>query len=267
MSTTYEFGTTPETKQPRQTKKTEFVNLNSTAVVRVLSNSYHTVETHYINKATVACLGEDCPVCATNKTIILQNPETFREDPRYFPKRKVCMVNVLDKTPVKTCPNCSAESGAQAQVCAKCNAILSAVQAAPSNKVKVLSRGVTLFEHLGAISNAILDGSGEKLGLTAYDITLMVAGTGKEKTITPIPGTPSAEPLLESGKDLDSYDLDKVVISLTPPEMLDLQRGVSLRDLFAARRSSDSLDSFTKSVMVDGGSYEETKQSVDKLFD
>jgi hypothetical protein len=257
-----EFGTSKQEQKPFTQKKTLFLNLNTNATIRILSKGYTVVDTHYINKATVKCLGDECPICATNKSIIMQNPDGFRDDPRYIPKRKVYMVNVFDKTLVKVCPSCGAENPATASNCSKCSAIIAGVTPEPSNKVKVLSRGVTLFDHLGAVNNAILDSAGEKIGITNYDIMLMVSGSGKDKTITPIPGAPSPAP---EYSEADLVDLNKVTIELTAVELLDLQRGVSLRDIFAARKAGNAAAEFEKTIINDDKILQ-AQLTADELF-
>lgn len=247
-------------------KKTLFLDLNSTATFRILTDSYVVVSTHYINRATVLCLGDDCPVCRNNKALIMQFPETFRDEPKYSPRRELYLVNVLDKTPVRTCPNCDTESritSASASTCVKCNQVLTDTPK-PSNKIKVLSRGVTLFENLGNIRNAIRSEQGEVLGLDKYDITLVVSGSGKNKVITPIAGQVSQAPEFNPE---DLYDLETVTMKLDAGEMVDLQRGVSLKDIFAARRSSQSAESFMADVNpVPSDVLKSVQDDVDKLF-
>lgn len=259
-----DFGIIEEKKEygKRDLKKTKFLDLTTTAVVRILQDTYYSEETHYINKRTIRCLGDECPVCQNNKVIIMQNPETFRDDPRYNSKRKVFMVNVFDKSLVKECPSCKEENKANptSMNCKKCSNILTS-EAKPSNTVKVLSKGVTLFDHLKSINLAILDDKGEKVGLSNYDITLAVAGSGKDKTITPIPGQITAKP---DFKEDDLFDLSKVVIELNPTEILDLQRGVSMSDIFAARKASKA--EFVTKDFVTADSIQDVQSEVDKLF-
>ena len=243
-----EFGT-PRAKQEFKSdyKKVLFVDLNSTATVRILTG-YLPVYTHYINRITFQCLGEECPVCANNKTLIMQFPDTYKDESKYSPCRIQNLVNVLDKTTVRVCSKCQAESptpmGSPATAC-KCGEILSSTPA-PSMKIKVLSRGVTLFDQLDAINNAIMDVKGERVGLTGYDITFIVSGTGKNKTITPIVGQISDKPLFDE-KDL--YDLEAVTLKLTATELMDVQRGVSLKDVYTARRATDKLNVAKETIL------------------
>jgi len=259
----HEFGT-PREKQEFKSdfKKTLFVDLNNTATIRMLTNGYLPVQTHYINRVTVQCLGEGCPVCANNKALIMQFPDTFREEAKYSPRRVANLVNVLDKTVVRICPKCEHENPvAPGPATCKCGEILTSV-GAPSNKVKVLSRGVTLFDQFDAINNAIMDAQGERPGLTGYDITLIVSGSGKNKIITPIAGQISPMPDYDKN---DLYDLETVTLKLAVSEMLDVQRGVSLKDIFAARRSAEKQASVAGAILPQE-LMNEVQSDVDKLF-
>ena len=241
-------------------KRTKFVDLTSTATIRILTKERLTVNTHYIpiNKSTVKCLGDECPICANNKNLIVQFPDSFRDEPHYSPRREVKLVNVLDRTPVRTCTNDGTEERTSL-VCTKCNAVLG--EPKPSNTVKVLSRGITLFDSLDAINNAIMDDKGEPVGITNYDVTLVVSGTGKNRTTTPIAGQISPLPI-DIAED-QFFDLEKITIELTPTEMLDLQRGVSMKDIFAARKASAKTedDPFVSQDVLDSA-----RSDVESLF-
>jgi hypothetical protein len=245
-------------------KKVKFVDLSHAATVRVLTKDRLEIETHYINRATVKCIGEGCPVCANNKAIIMQFPDTFREEAKYSPRRVVKLVNILDKTFVRTCPKCEAEiptAKGQPPVACTCGEILSG-EPEQSNKIKVLSRGVALFDQLDAINNAIMDANGERVGLTGYDLTFVPSGSGKTKTITPIAGQISPMPGYDA---VDLYDLETVTLTLSATEMVDLQRGVSLKDIFAARKASEKAAAISESVLPKE-LMESVALDVEKLF-
>lgn len=259
------FGT-PRPKQEFKSdfKKTLFVDMNATSTVRILTDGYLPVQTHYIGRATVQCLGDGCPVCANNKALMMQFPDTFKEEAKYSPRRTVNLVNVLDKTLVRVCPKCQAETQTavgQAPSTCKCGEILTGAPA-PSMKVKVLSRGVTLFDQLDAINNAIMDSKGERVGLTGYDLTFVVSGTGKNKIITPIAGQITDKPVVD---EAELYDLENVTMKMTATEMVDLQRGVSIKDIFSARRATEKATSIVDSILpkelMDG-----VQSDVDALF-
>ena len=260
------FGT-PREKPVYQSniKKTKFLDLKGTATVRILTTEATEITSHFVNasKATVRCLDEECPICANNKVLIMQYPDNFRDEAKYSPKRIVYLVNVLDKTPVRLC-ECGVENRVSQnpgpQAC-KCGKILTE-DAKPSNTIKVLSRGVTLFDQLDAINNAILDDKGERVGLTRFDITFVVSGEGKTKVITPIAGQVS-EPVEFNEEDL--YDLENVTIKLTPTEMVDLQGGVSLKDIFAARRATEKAAAIGDTILPEEV-LKSVQSDVDELF-
>lgn len=259
------FGTPREkTVFESSIRKTLFLDMNGTSTVRILTNGYLPIQTHYINRVTVQCLGEDCPVCASNKILIMQYPETFRKEPKYSPRRTVNLVNVLDKTVVRTC-ECGLEyklsPSTQGSFTCKCGKVVTA-EAKPSMKVKVLSRGVTLFDQLDAINNAVLDVSGERVGLTGYDITLVISGTGKEKTITPIAGQTIPAPVVD---ETLLYDLETVTIKLTVTEIMDLMRGVMLKDIFSARRATEKSDAINDNI-IPKELLDSVQSDVDALF-
>lgn len=263
------FGQTTEKKPffKQDFKRTQFLDLSSTAVIRVLSNDRLVVYTHWINRTPIVCLGDECPVCSSNKILRMQYPETFKEESKYSPRRTTKLVNVLDKTPTRVCPNCDAEnragsSAGTASACKKCGQILTG-DAQPLRKVKVLSRGVELFDDLDTIYNAVLDEKGEKVGLTKFDITLAVS-SGAKKAPTPIPGAVGEEEVVNPE---DLYNLEDATIKLEVEEILDFQRGVSLRDIFAARRASKEKAEVPGSAEIISPETEQSIQDeVDKLF-
>ena len=218
-------------------KRTEFMQLGAGGhKIRILQEKALDVYTHYLNKSTVLCLGDECPICANNKKLIMNFPDTFRDQGGYNRATRRYFVNVLDKTPAKTCVACKKEYKNLSSVACVCGEVLPDAQ--PLNRVKVLAKGISLFEQLDAIDKSILDDKGEKVGLTQYDINLVVSGSGRDVSYTPIPDTRSIGPA--SGyEEKDLFDLDRASIKLTPEEMLDLQRGVTLKDIFAARKAKE----------------------------
>lgn len=224
-------------KAPRQDfKKQEFITLGQGQhLIRVLDEDYLEVQTHFVNKSSIKCLGADCPICKNNRIIIQENPETFKDVKGYLPRASRFFINVLDRTNVKICPKCGEEIKAVGlPACPECNQSIISTPVTPLNKIKILAKGKTLFEQLVQLENAILDDSGSRIGLTNFDIQLMVMGSGKTTTTTPIytgkPGTPPEY------KAEDKFDLEKAVITLTPEEITDFLRGIGLKDIYTARR-------------------------------
>lgn len=241
-------------------KKTEFMQLGQGAhTIRILQSQVKTKPTHFFNhsKSSVLCLGDECPICANNKKLIMQFPENFRDQPGYNKVNYRFFINVLDKTPAKVCTKCGKEYKDLRNTICTCGEVLP--QANQLNKVKVLSKGLTLRDDLGSIDKAILNSDGTPVGLMNFDMVLMVSGTGRDTKITPVPRTEANQSIPEG---LELFDLEKCVISLNPAEMLDLQRGIGLKDIFAARKAKE--ESFEPAVSQE--TIEEVNAAVDALF-
>jgi len=247
-------------------KRTEFMNLTQGAhTIRVLQPQPKTKPTHFFYpKTTVLCLGEECPVCANNKKLIMQFPDTFRDQTGYVKVNWRFFVNVLDKTLAKIC-ECGKEYKNLVSTICTCGKVLS--EAKPLNKVKVLSKGLTLRDDLDSIDNAILYTSGTPVGLVNYDVVLMVSGTGRDTKITPVPRTEANQPVELGEQEL--FDLDKAVIVLSAEEMLDSQRGVSLKDIFSARKAKEDKaysDDFINEPTVSQDELDKVNEAVASLF-
>lgn len=246
-------------------KRLEYLNISGPTTVRILDTQAYSVESHYFvaAKASVVCLEDECPVCETNRKIYAGNPEKFRDDVNYHARSTRYFVNVLDKTPTKVCPKCNEEvRNLNSPACTnpKCGELITTVQAKPLNKVKILGKGVQLFEQFNAIEASLFDKEGNPLGLTSYDITLVPSGSGKKTTITPIPDKGSNEPIDMNGLEL--FDLTKAILKFTRDEMIDLQKGISVRDIFTARKAV-KVDEPTE---ASADFSAEARRTVDELF-
>jgi len=223
-------------------KKVEYINLPpGNTIIRILQPKTLDYFVHYINGAYLTCLEDECPICSSNRKLITENPEKFREIKGWSSRSERHSVNVFDRTPVKICSACKAEVKKVGPnfptACPGCGQIIVGEEARPLNKVKVLSRGKTLFENFNGIENSVLDEAGNPIPLTSYDFTLFVSGTGRETNITVIPMVEKKDVIEIPETEL--FDLSKVTIILTAPEMQEVQRGVSLKDIFAARRAQE----------------------------
>jgi hypothetical protein len=222
-------------------KKIEFIDLpQGQTTIRLLSKSFFEFFNHYINGAYVKCLNEDCPICASNAKLIMENPQNFRDIKGYSARNHRYAVNVLDKTLVKICPKCKAEFKKNGNnfpsTCTKCDTVLLNELEQVLNRVKVLSKGPTLTEQLKALQQTVLNASKEPVGITNFDIVLYVTGSGKGTNITPIPLTNETAPVDVKTEQL--FDLEKATLVMTADEVKDVMRGVSLKDIFAARKAT-----------------------------
>ena len=207
--------------------------------VRLLGNSRR-VFTHYTKSGTIECLGSDCPICQRNK-IIAASTETPEKVPGYNRASLRYYFNVLDRTLVKVCPQCQAENKKGVidftPTCKSCGAPIVDVTPTPSNKVKVINISKTNAERLVAMQSSKLGTDKEPIGLENFDILFNVLLRGKnQKDILPEADL-TATDVVEVPDDA-LYDLDNIVIKLDPDEIESFSSGVSLKDIFAARKGS-----------------------------
>jgi hypothetical protein len=218
-----EFGNYIEDKGERKSqskfRRTEFVKLDegNEQVIRILDSHEVRHYTHYIGWAYVKCLGDECPICQNNKKILYEHPEDYRDVKGWNPRRDRYYINVLDRTKVKTCEKCQTENRAGAEVCTACGSVLGVAQ--PSNRVKVLTGSAGLFENLKVLARTVRDENDERVDVRAYDWVLVTRGQRRDKVTNPSPRyNPANAGFMEVPAD-QLYDLEKVVVVLTPDEM------------------------------------------------
>lgn len=250
-------------------KKTEFLMLpEGTSIIRIVQPEARKKQTHYLNMSYVECLGADCPICKNNQQLRLEYPETYFSERGFSAKRRRYYVNVIDRTLAVTCPECGKEWKTTGPTQCSCGKSLIGVALAPINKIKVMANGPTLFEEdLNALEKLVLDADKNPVGIMNFDIALLVKGTGKDRTISAVPQQIS-ELDIDTSK-MEMYDLDKVLIHLEANEMLDLQRGVSLKDLFAAKRSKEKADTVVdspKAPVISEEQQRDISERVGELF-
>jgi hypothetical protein len=225
-------------------------------VVRILDTNAHRVRKHWINKQkiSVMCLGDTCPICENNDSIRGENPKNFRQVKGYIPVQYRYMVNVLDRTPAVIDDDSGeeyyAQQGTFPLVTADGERSLAGVEPQPSNTIKILERGKTLFENFLAIHKETgeFDGEGnlESGGLTTFDIKLVTLGAGKDMAISVIPlitNDDDVHTILEEN-ELSTHVLTDVGLFLTADEVSQVAfSGVSLSDIFSARNADSEAES------------------------
>jgi hypothetical protein len=227
-----------------QTNSASFTKINhlrfspGNHTVRILENEAHSVETHFVlGKFSITCLGEECPICLNNRKIILENPDNFRNVTGYLPRTKRFLFNVLDRTLVKTCPECGEENTKAGQnfapTCVKCTAIITNVAQSPSNKIKLVTCGIELAKRLNGVQKGVLDKEGEPIGLTTYDIVFQVEGVGKGRLVNPLPAQLNNDVVEFDPEKLNDYT--QAIIKLTAPEIVSFLKGVTLKDIYNGR--------------------------------
>ena len=201
----------------------------------------------------VMCPGLNvCPICRRNKEL-----GNDKNHPDYISPQKRIVVNVLDLTPVRTCPVCETANTPRAKECTNCGYTFTAEDrpVVAEDNIKLLERGVTLFTQLDMLEEAIttpydpdnplndpsFDYTGVQpgdmvpVGITRFPITLTMSGSGSTSVITPVPGQ-------VNNRDWRDYtdkllDPRSAYMEITPEEISVLVAGGSLSDVFKARNS------------------------------
>ena len=252
--TDFTFDTFDEKKT--EYAKTQFLEMDFGAhIIRLLSKPHRVFVHFFKGRGSVACLGSECPVCKVNKMLKEQYPENYKSQPNYNSSSPRHYVNVLDRTPVKICPSCQTENkrdiiNQYPNVCKSCGELIVEAKEQLSDKVKVANFSETIASEMMMMRSTELTESGEPLGLGNFDIAIRVSKSGGKKNITVIPTTNRDE---VSVPEDALYDLTNIVIKLSAEELATFMKGVSLKDIFAARRSNST----TKAV-----EHEDVEQEV-----
>jgi hypothetical protein len=137
------------------------------------------------------------------------------------------------------CPGCGAENtGTNPATCGSCNSIITSVLPTKSNKVKLLSVSSTTVDDINALEKTILDQQENPIPLTSYDIAFVVTGSGRTKNVSVVPMAQNNDVVTVPEDSL--FEHSKAFVELKPAEIDELLRGVSLKDIFTARKVSVS---------------------------
>jgi hypothetical protein len=261
-----EFGSELDEKKERtesKYRKTDYLKLDEGEhTVRVLDTRETKHYTHYVGFAYVKCLDDECPICQNNKRILFDHPEDFREVKGWNPRRDRYYINVIDKTPTKVCSKCATEATVSSAACPACGTVLG--DAAPLNKVKVLTGSRRLFEDLKVLYKTVRDEGDNIVDIRLYDWILVTRGKKTDKVTSPSPRYYPNKAVLPEFNPEDLFDLSRCAIELNPTEMLDLFNGASLKDIFTMRRASKQEDTTTIETSEDIS--EEISASIDDIF-
>ena len=215
---------------------------------RLLGDEAPRIPSYWFGRGFIQANGFDDPQATLNRRIKLESPENFRSNPSWRPIQDRYYANVLDLTPVKMCPNCEAEvkatNGTFPAICDRCSVgVINDVEVKPLEQVRVLTGGKTLFEQIPAVEAKFKDENDESISITTYDCIMHVVGKGSTRSSVVLADTdaetelPKVYPLEVPPEDF--YDLYSIVPKVTDDEMDKLLTGVSLGDIFAARKGTD----------------------------
>jgi len=261
----------PIPKKEYNFKKLNFMSLSpGKHLVRNLTEDPLVWDVHNIQKTYVRCLGPDCPICKANKDIIFRSPEHFRDDPAYCGKTQRMVIQVLDLTPVKICSKADCKHPVEKvgrgypDVCPKCGQFIKATPVTPLNMVAVLNMGKRLYDQLVALDGIKDEETQERIGLTGFNITLTVNGTGTDRTIIAEETEPLDRTVYEV-KPEDLFEIEKAIIQLPAQKMVDLKNGAKLGDIFNSMRTSAPKPDDAKPDSEEDESDEVSKE-LERLF-
>jgi hypothetical protein len=209
-------------------------------VIRVLDKEPKVSWSHWVPRGNSAfpntnggkgmsfmCPGKDvCPICKWNAEAKAKNPK----DPNLIRARRVFTFNVLDRTPVITCPDCGVEhyrSKSGYPTGCECGGSLKGIEPEPRNKVQILQKGIKVIGQLTSFEEDPDFGD-----LRTYDIKIDTRGTGTE-TITNCSPKPKSE--LDGDaiftEDNQPFDIDAIIKPLSAADMKRILQGESFFDV------------------------------------
>jgi hypothetical protein len=253
-------------------KKTQFLKIipGYPVRIRILDKGAYRVSKHYLpkQKISIVCLEDACPICANNRKLALQHKDmNYRDIPGIINKQNRFLVNVLNRTKVKTTPTekvvYAGSDGKFPNQHPETGEDLTQIKATSQNTIEVLERGSTLFSQLNGIYDTVRTEEGERIGLTNFDIVLVATGKGREMKINAV-----AQPQLNDKVeilDTDLYDLTKVPMKLSEEELTQVLSGVSLQDIFSARKATPKEETELESIAEDVAL--EVEDTVEDLFE
>lgn len=224
-------------------KRPVFVRLFNGANLRlrILNEKSYSTQKHYISRHRVSinCLGDDaCPVCENNRRLMAANPNQKPYQIQGFMNRQNrYLTNVLNRTPIKTTPSGKVVypiNNDFPSADGDTGEILVEIEASPLNQIQVLERGPQLFSQLNLVNDSVINEVGVPLGLSTYDIGISVVGSGRDM-VTNVTALSHLNDVVEINED-DLHDLETVGIQLEADEVVRLIEGMTLRDIFSARR-------------------------------
>ena len=127
-----------------------------------------------------------------------------------------------------------------------------------------MTGGKTLFEQFPSLESRYTDENDEPIDITTYDCLMHVVGTGSNRSGVVVADVGEDEKPKIYDREVppeDLFDTSTIVPEVSDEEMEQLIAGVSLKDIFAARRN-DSEDTEEK-PKVDKS---KAQQAVDEIF-
>lgn len=260
------FAHIPERKEFTEFKKVQYLKIipNVTIRVRILDKEATLIFKHYLPKQgiSVVCLGDECPICIQNKKLITEHQGIPTSQIKgYLPRSARHSVNVLNRTLVKITEDGEVvypDVYGKFPKTSQSGKDITKLQANPLNRVEVLERGNNLFQQLNAYNLNVVDEADNPVGIWNYDVVISATGAGRDMVTNAIP-QPQKNDVVEVPEE-DKYDLKNISLTLSVDEMWKVLSGVSLTDIFSARRGEEGTDE------VEDALESAVDESIESLF-
>lgn len=259
------FAHIPERKEFGEFKKVQYLKIipNVTIRIRILDKAATLTFKHYLpnQRISVVCIGEECPICITNRKLIAEHQGIPTNQIKgYYPRNARHSVNVLNRTLVKVSANGEVVYPDMYGKYPKSTASgedLTKVQAKPLDRVEVLERGNQLFQQFNTYNLNVVDEKDEPIGIWNYDLVISATGSGRNMVTNVVP-QPQKNDVVEVNED-DLYDLENISLKMSADEIWKLLSGVSYSDILSARHGTemDEIDTALEDAVED---------SVESLF-
>jgi hypothetical protein len=240
------------TYEKRSKSVTDYIRLDYDKPVKVQllipeGSKLIEVYTHWVQgrKLPVRCLGAGaCPVCSRNEKI-----DYDKTNADFIGRDRKFIVNALDLTMMKTCPNCSTVNERNATKCSgeECGKGLIDVEAAPLKMVRYLEGPKALFEQirqdmamylseqLQYSKEYIEENLNKHLGETPISIKRYKKGENEPPGYTTFPLVNDKDTVNVKEYSDQLFDLEKTGIHVSYDEMVVLMNGGSYKDILSNR--------------------------------
>ena len=237
--------------------------------IRILDSKAVHFQKYFIPSQRISIIApedeEQDPIWQNNGRLLKENPNSKPNEIKGFiPRQNRYVVNVLNRTLVKRTPSGSIVfpglSGFPTHD-PETGELIANIEPTPLNRVEILERGPTLFSQLNQINQQVCDDAGNPLGLTTFDIVISATGQGRKMVTNVIPYANHNDVVEIPQEEL--YDIENEVgIRLQHDEIVKVLNGVSLKDIFAARRGDDT----ASEAVASEGAVDNFGDGISKLF-
>ena len=227
-----------DSNQPKSKKEfstgSDFIRFTPehTTIIRVLDEEPVISWSHFVPRGHSAfpnanagkgisfiCPGRDvCPICDWNKQQVAKAGGSKPNN--LLNSRKVYTFNVLDRTPVMSCPSCGVDHYEKSKAgfpdtCNDCGTSLADVSGGPRNKIQIFQKGIRVAEQFISFEEEFGD-------INSYDIKVDTRGSGDNISTILVPKPPielNLDEIIGENWQDTLYNIKDIVKPKTPDQM------------------------------------------------